>query len=826
MIFVSSMILKRLVLLIFNQVLSQKCRNGVLKKEGLFRIYALLSVHTCDQNTIRYRGVAQTEALIYTIERANLFFKKPMIGYTIYDVDDYENMDYLVNATLDITLSSVERLSSFNDSTTSTLSKSNKFESTTLGLVGLVTSANAKYAHHTFSYINLPVISYSATSDELSNKDLYPNFYRTVPPDVFQVTLISNLLKFFNWTYVSIVASDDSYGRSGALQLSRKLGEDGICVHSKSVITDQNKKIDLIINLNSNPKIKVIVYWGNFISLKLLLSKSKKCKLYGKVWILSEGVGLENWLIEFIKTFQGKIIMINPHTYIEENFKEHFLNLTYNKSSPWLQKLFKQTNPLKTELVMRNFGELFDYRRVGYLQTSVNALIYAFIKYTESICSKEPCLKAIVSIKNRKKFNNILRNANFLYKFNETFTFDNNQDPTTASYDLYVVTDLGFKHSASWTSTKGFTITNYTHLESFQISSSCSKPCPPGQYSVFKYNGFWACVLCPENYVKSSSGDAKCIPCNITENFISNSNRTKCVRLNHIYWNLSIYTSHMLASLFFSVTGAAITIAFMLTFFLKRNTPAVRSSNFYLSMVQMTFHFSLFSLIFLVIGKESYWKCISTTFISGILYFGIITLIWLKVRRLVAIFGTIQKMRKRDIKRIRFTEFLIFLTSNLFHILLMLVINIIQPLRVIQIVNKDELTLHKLCKSETYMIAHIGCVLLLIFFCAIEMFRGRNVPWKYNETKVIAFGIFSSILVKIIAVPLGFSISEGNNYKLMLCIAVNISNLILLISSYISKIRTIWFQSKKNNWADFRTGFRKNMNSDCSLSSLSANKKI
>ena len=37
-------------------------------------------------------------------------------------------------------------------------------------------------------------------------------FARTVPPDTFQAIALVDIVKKFNWTYVSTIASEGSYG--------------------------------------------------------------------------------------------------------------------------------------------------------------------------------------------------------------------------------------------------------------------------------------------------------------------------------------------------------------------------------------------------------------------------------------------------------------------------------------------------------------------------------------------------------------------------------------------------------------------------------------
>jgi len=55
-------------------------------------------------------------------------------------------------------------------------------------------------------------ISFFSTSTELSNRDRYPFFLRTIPSDVNQAQAMVELVRMFHWTYVSVVYEESSYG--------------------------------------------------------------------------------------------------------------------------------------------------------------------------------------------------------------------------------------------------------------------------------------------------------------------------------------------------------------------------------------------------------------------------------------------------------------------------------------------------------------------------------------------------------------------------------------------------------------------------------------
>ena len=85
-------------------------------------------------------------------------------------------------------------------------------------VVGVIGPGYSNEAVHITPFLNLfeiPLISYSATSPVLSNKKKYEYFSRTAASDMFQIPAIIDLLVYFNWTYVSILYSDETYGQAG-----------------------------------------------------------------------------------------------------------------------------------------------------------------------------------------------------------------------------------------------------------------------------------------------------------------------------------------------------------------------------------------------------------------------------------------------------------------------------------------------------------------------------------------------------------------------------------------------------------------------------------
>lgn len=84
-----------------------------------------------------------------------------------------------------------------------------------LGVVGASTSAVSKQVASFLRLFQLPQVSYMATSPELSDMARYDYFMRTVSSDKYQAQAMIGLLRSLNWTFVTAIYEDTSYGQYG-----------------------------------------------------------------------------------------------------------------------------------------------------------------------------------------------------------------------------------------------------------------------------------------------------------------------------------------------------------------------------------------------------------------------------------------------------------------------------------------------------------------------------------------------------------------------------------------------------------------------------------
>ena len=149
-------------------------------------------------------GLGHAEAMIFTIEQIN---NDPSLLPNVtlgFDIRDYcETVSVAVKETYefvrdaDLYYMYTNRNLSMDNETTSCYSKDDVAPVSTI--IGPDDSASSVQISNLLSIAKIPIISFAATSDELSS-DQYPYFLRTVPPDRQQAKVQADLFEYFKWT--------------------------------------------------------------------------------------------------------------------------------------------------------------------------------------------------------------------------------------------------------------------------------------------------------------------------------------------------------------------------------------------------------------------------------------------------------------------------------------------------------------------------------------------------------------------------------------------------------------------------------------------------
>jgi ABC-type branched-subunit amino acid transport system substrate-binding protein len=93
-------------------------------------------------------------------------------------------------------------------------------ENQILGVVGPTYSSEARTIARFCNRVGIPVIGYSNSDPELSDRNIYQTYYRMMPSDIVTAQALFKLFQKYNWNSTNIIYQNDIYGRGGRQALA------------------------------------------------------------------------------------------------------------------------------------------------------------------------------------------------------------------------------------------------------------------------------------------------------------------------------------------------------------------------------------------------------------------------------------------------------------------------------------------------------------------------------------------------------------------------------------------------------------------------------
>ncbi|NXS82497.1 TS1R3 protein, partial [Erpornis zantholeuca] len=384
-----------------------------------------------------------------------------------------------------------------------------------------------------FSSFLIPQVSYGASSETLSNTELYPSFYRTVPSDKNLVEAVVLLLNQFGWNWIATVGSDDEYGRGAQALFLSMVSNENICIAFEGLIpTDlaepnAKKQLENTVKLINNTKVNVIVLFAFSLPAQALLEHSIRMGLGKKVW-----VGTEAWMlsdvaattpgIQSIGTVLGFVMRSETVPGFQEYVAELFSSVEQEEFCQESRELGRLMNAEVLDTHCQQcghvtLGDIWATLRGSRVQP-VHVAVYsvAHALHRALGCTSKACPKTHI------------RSWQLLHYMN-TFPFEVNGQ--SFRFDQSHSTNPGYK-LISWAWRNGtltyLSVGDYDqslYIQKSQIqfhtadqkepTSECFRRCQPGQFRQIK--GFnlccYDCTDCPENTFWSSTDSTSCSPC-------------------------------------------------------------------------------------------------------------------------------------------------------------------------------------------------------------------------------------------------------------------------------------------------------------------------
>ncbi|KAJ8037967.1 Metabotropic glutamate receptor 3 [Holothuria leucospilota] len=788
----------------------------VYKKNGDFIVGGLAAFHlnfaeTGDCGSIHTLGALRRgEAMAYATSKINNdsnILDGYTLGYEIYDVCGSQEQ------TLKHALLFLPPFRSDDD---------------VLGVVGPERSSSSIQATYVLGLYNISLVSYLSTSDELSNSDRFPYFFRTVPPDKFQVSAIIDILVNFNWTYVAFIYSDDSYGRNAEAEFQAQAEDNNICVafSNKLVFPGTNDyrsslqgTIRRLIDLKETSLLSVAILFLQFEVVRDFFALAREEGIDRDfIWIGSDGWGLYD--LEPVSGSESTAVgafTIIPKAAPHQEFEEYFKKILKSSSNdnPWLPEF--STNPSICEMqrTMCTFHDDPGLSFASLVIDSVEVLARGLDAMRKELCTGSMNMKACRSLllSNRRLLRDHFLNVTYYSSSNGLVKFTADGD-AMGRYQIRYLNqdendDYNFDEVGTWTETgndqglelddvdwylkRSVSSRGSTYSDSNVPKSVCSDPCEPLQVqSGTILDCCWTCSVCMDNEIIV---DNECVSCFIVENrtyMWPDETLSYCRKLDYV--KLRDEVSKVLP-LLLAVLGLVPSTIIAYLYIKYRNKRLIKASSRELGYIVLVgvFLLHLSAILYSTppVNITCYLRRIVPHIANSFIYVSLATM----TIRLYRIFESGKKTTKRPkfispVTQVMITLVLSLLPQLTWGILWILVeppnVSIIKP-------TAQRQAIEMMCTTSIpHEIGQLCWDLFVVSICCVFAVLARKLPTNYNQTRFIGFCVFSTLVVLIAFAPAFFTSQVANQQDLYTAIGAIIQSTVVLVLIFGVKIYAIY----------------------------------
>ncbi|XP_039537668.1 extracellular calcium-sensing receptor-like [Pimephales promelas] len=701
-----------------------------------------------------------------------------------------------------------------------------------LAIIGESGSAQSIVVSRLLQPFRIPMISYFSSCACLSDRRVFPTFFRVIPSDAYQVKAIAKLLLHFNWTWVGVVRGDHEYGRFALQGLLKELEDTGICVAYQEMIPllyERRRALEIIQVMNHSTARVVVVFSveGEFYPF---LREFVTQNIIGIQWIASEAWVTASMLAETYPFLDGTIGFAIRQGHIP-GLQDYLKTVTPERypSNPQVQELWEalygcspSTSNLNSNLPSCTGKETLRQEHSAYMNTSsprvtynVYKAVYAFAHSLHNLIHCRPgngpfenASCANLSNVFPLQLQHYLEDVSFSVS-GENVNFDNKGD-SIPYYDLInwqrqSSGDIQFVkvglYDGAQNSGRELVIEEQAIMWSKQQNkvpvSVCSNSCAPGFRTAARRGQplcCFDCVPCESGKISNQTDSVDCLPC--PEDFWSNANGTVCVPkvvefLSHDAMGITLTV--------IAIVGAFLTITVLGIFLHNRGTPIVRVNNSELSffiLLSLTLCF-LCALVF--IGEPTSWSCMLRHTAFSITFSLCISCILGKTLVVLAAF-TATRPGNNIMKWLGpIQQRIIIFCCTLVQVVICTVWLVASPPFPYRNTKYQQSKIILDCSvgSDLAFWCVLGYIGLLACVCFFLAFLARKLPGNFNEAKYITFSMLIFCAVWLAFVPAYVS-QPGKFTTAVEIFAILASSFGLLLCLFAPKCYIILLKPEKN----------------------------
>ncbi|KAB5574661.1 hypothetical protein PHYPO_G00211560 [Pangasianodon hypophthalmus] len=157
-------------------------------------------------------------------------------------------------------------------------------------IIGDSASTQCIILSRVLSPLRVPMISYLATCVCLSNRREYPNFFRTIPSDMYQARTMAQMAKRFGWTWVGAVVADNDYGLQAVQAFQEETKGTGICLAFVSTLLRERlaKDVDRAVKMVQSSSAHVIMVFAWYMDVEVFLTELVRRNVTDRQFLASE----------------------------------------------------------------------------------------------------------------------------------------------------------------------------------------------------------------------------------------------------------------------------------------------------------------------------------------------------------------------------------------------------------------------------------------------------------------------------------------------------------------------------------------------------------
>ncbi|XP_058443037.1 metabotropic glutamate receptor 1-like [Malaya genurostris] len=711
-----------------------------------------------------------------------------------------------------------------------------KFRQTLIGVIGPGSSSVALQVQNLLQLFSIPQIGYSTTSKDLSDKARYSTFMRVVPSDYYQAQVMVDVVRQFNWTYVSAINTDENYGQSG-IQAFRELAEKyGVCIAREDSIlsnADDESFSDVLRNIEQDLNANVVVCFCEGMTVRGLLKAMERLNMTDRFLL----IGSDGWAdrADVVQNYERQAlgsISIRIHSPYVKSFDNYYFSLNpfTNKRNPWFQEFWESRFNCRLPVneatidISRHFisgeekpictgteklSERYKQEpKMSFVIKAIYTMAYALHALQQDSCGRNSVgVCAAMFPFNGTQFFNYLMNVSFIYEAGDTVEFDNRGDPPgrydIMNYQLQKDGSYDYVQVGEWNNGSLSFLRDLQVSESGPVESVCSKPCFPGYYKNLQTGGqekqcCWVCVPCEKHQFLYN--ETHCRNCDL--GYWPDQSQTVCLHIpiEHVQWG----DSEAIVAISFCVLGFIGTGLVFGVFVRHNDTPVVKSSTRELCYLILVGMIISHSTIFAILAKPSPFSCLISRAMPGISFAMIYASLLVKTNRIARILAGSKK--RFPTKKPKFMS----ATAQL--VITGLLISIEIAIAVFMLILEPPNTEHQYPTRQRTILAcnttrqgilvPLAFIFLLIILCTLYAWKTRNVPENFNEAKFIGFAMYTTCVIWVAFVPIYF----GSESKIItMCICISLSAMVTLLFLFLPKLYIIIIRPEKNIRALFTT---------------------